>query len=186
MPLFTHSSWPRPCFVCGKAIGTSISYGLCSTPRAAVIWRSSGNDGSTVYDSFGRSSIEMVICDDCMNARRDRVIETAVHEKKREVRSWRPWTADERGEWKVDEGGASNSAAVREIDKYKTDGWGATDSILEDGRRVYHMGANLALGNGEKVRVSAQGESWSEAIEQFRAKIAHLAVVPNDEPRYQD
>lgn len=55
------------CIVCGYQ--PEAAYNGCehNQPYRATAFRTNGHYGSTVFDSFGQASLEINICDDCLN-----------------------------------------------------------------------------------------------------------------------
>jgi len=43
-------------------------------PYPGIIFETSGNYGSTTFDSFGSAMLSIVICDACMKEKADRVV----------------------------------------------------------------------------------------------------------------
>ena len=77
----------RRCLICGNAIRVHDD-GL----HNATVWRSSGDYGSTVYDSIADDQfLEVVICDDCIVEKND-LIEEVVVRRTTEVVERRPAT----------------------------------------------------------------------------------------------
>jgi hypothetical protein len=73
--------YERECLCCGKKLESSIGLLfdepeeiLNFPPYPGTIFETSGNYGSTVFDSFGHSKLSIVICDECMKAHADRVV----------------------------------------------------------------------------------------------------------------
>lgn len=66
---------PVPCFKCGKELASVFrDIGDASTmPNDAVIFTAQGNYGSTVFDPFDGSFLEINICDSCLVAGRANV-----------------------------------------------------------------------------------------------------------------
>lgn len=70
-----------PCLVCGAIVGTSgVSnnydshcWGMTTTGPGALLCRTTGNYGSTIFDPEGSEFIDFVVCDDCMIEHKDRI-----------------------------------------------------------------------------------------------------------------
>jgi hypothetical protein len=62
------------CIVCDRAFDTAGNDPLFDTvPYAGTLFYSSGHYGSTVFDSFDTSKLEIIVCDKCLIARQRRV-----------------------------------------------------------------------------------------------------------------
>lgn len=58
------------CLICAKDIATA-----SDIAHHAVIWETTGNYGSTVFDQVDGSAFLMTyVCDDCMEERQDRIV----------------------------------------------------------------------------------------------------------------
>jgi hypothetical protein len=106
----------RECFVCGKGMQPSFQMrGLVSQheaesgdvadeepgsdlllpPAHGTDWDSTGNYGSSLWDPItGSEAIHIVICDDCLDSRKDRVVRYHTHRKVERLRP-RPWDPKE-------------------------------------------------------------------------------------------
>jgi len=68
---------PLPCIVCGKYLFPVFprqDQPDQHQPNGAVMFRSSGNYGSTVFDPLdSRDEIEINVCDECVTRHQDRI-----------------------------------------------------------------------------------------------------------------
>lgn len=56
----------RNCFCCNKKIKTLFGDDFKNPPDDATAWQTSGNYGSTMFDSFNTHQLEIYICDVCL------------------------------------------------------------------------------------------------------------------------
>lgn len=56
----------KPCIVCGKRLTRVSDTGYENQPNDAIIFRADGNYGSTVFDPFDGTVLEVIICDECI------------------------------------------------------------------------------------------------------------------------
>jgi hypothetical protein len=105
----------RECFVCGKGmqpscprrelvnqheaeagdVGPDDGADLFLPPLHGTDWDSTGNYGSSLWDSLtGNEVINIVICDDCLEERKDRVVRYDTYRKVERLRP-RPWDPKE-------------------------------------------------------------------------------------------
>lgn len=84
------------CFVCDKELDGAFG-GLMSeddpTCAGAVLFKSSGNYGSSIFDPRGPVQMVINICDDCIKLKRDRVL-IATTERPLPVVSYEPWNPE--------------------------------------------------------------------------------------------
>jgi len=64
---------PLPCFVCRKNLTLAFSGKPNGQPADAVMFHAYGQYGSTAFDPQDDSQLQVNVCDECLNERRDLV-----------------------------------------------------------------------------------------------------------------
>lgn len=88
---------PLPCIVCGKEL-TPVWFSPTANkkdlhqPHDAVMFRSSGNYGSTIFDPCDRSEIEINVCDECVVRHQNRIWHIEYVKRPPAVRFSKPFT----------------------------------------------------------------------------------------------
>lgn len=65
---------PVDCFCCGKVLTNATPSDNVNQPNDAVCFLAPGQYGSTVFDPMDGSSLEINICDECLQTHKERVI----------------------------------------------------------------------------------------------------------------
>ncbi|KAB8186889.1 hypothetical protein FH608_046210 [Nonomuraea phyllanthi] len=66
-----------PCLACGKPLTSALPGACINQPSGATTFTTTGHYGSTVFDPMDGSRLDVNVCDDCLTARRDRVLHIA-------------------------------------------------------------------------------------------------------------
>jgi len=63
----------KPCIACGKVL-RNVTDDSVNQPYEGTAFTSAGHYGSTVFDPMDGSYLEIIVCDECLVAHRDRVL----------------------------------------------------------------------------------------------------------------
>lgn len=86
------------CFVCDKKLESSVGEFFDEDPKellglppsGGISFETCGNYGSTVFDSMSGASLQIVICDECVKARKEKVVFFRTH-RVNENYGWKRW-----------------------------------------------------------------------------------------------
>lgn len=89
------------CFICDKKMESSVGeffdedqgelLGL--PPSGGIAFETCGNYGSTVFDSMSGANLQIVICDECVKARKEKIVFFRTHRVNQNY-CWKRWEPD--------------------------------------------------------------------------------------------